>query len=370
MAHVVHAFTRFLDGGAERNTVHFGGVQQALGDDVRLLVGDNASTLAHPFEIDPLPALTRAPNPPRDVAAYRELNRYLQTRPVDVLHTHQAKVGLLGRAAARRARLARVHTFHGWSFGPQFGMAAPLFRSMERAAARWTDWFIAVGEELREIHLRAGIGDSDRMRVIRSPVDVDSLLRIRDASETQRREARERLAIRPRSAVIVVIGALEPRKRPIQLVHWLRDLLLERRDVVLVFRGAGPLTNEVQRLARSLGVGASVRVDGPGDVHDYLSAATLLALASESEGVPQVVLQALAAGVPVVATDVCGLREVADADIRVTSATGAGFAEAVLRKLESGLVRAVPPSSLDPWRAHRIEADIKRFRADLDPSDA
>jgi glycosyltransferase involved in cell wall biosynthesis len=360
---ILHMLTRFLDGGAERNTLDFMHWQVAAGHSVELAVGAASTEDGIPgwLPVHRVRHLVRRPDPFADIRAFREIGVLLRKGRFDVVHTHQAKAGILGREAARDLPVTRIHSIHGPSFVQANGaLAAPVFLRAERHAARHTKAWISVGLEVRDLQLAAGIGRLEQYWVIRSPIDVDRFLRLRDLGEPERAALRQRLRISSTARVILGIGALDPRKRPIQLTEWVAPLL--RRDAVLVLVGDGPLEAELRARAAALGIADHVVLPGRTDRTDeYFAVADVFAHASVNEGVSQVILQALAAGVPVVATDVCGLREVDEATIEIVPGSGKGFVERIDEMLANRSVRMTPAGSLRPWQASEIRDAIQAF---------
>jgi glycosyltransferase involved in cell wall biosynthesis len=215
------------------------------------------------------------------------------------------------------------------------------------------------------VQLRASIGRPDQYRVIRSPIDIDRFAAARDVVGSARDALRERFGVRPGAKVAVAVGALEARKRHALILGELAGLI-RAGQVDLVIAGDGPERESLGRLAASLAPEGGVRLLGHlSDVPDLLAASDLLVHASTAEGVPQVVIQALAAGLPVVATEVVGLREVPDAPVRVLPSDGAGIASAVQRVAEGPPQPAVPLSALDAWRPSSVEDQIASMHREV-----
>jgi glycosyltransferase involved in cell wall biosynthesis len=184
--------------------------------------------------------------------------------------------------------------------------------------------------------------------VIRSPIDIDAFLDAR-----RRRDGRHPEG--PSTALVA--GALEDRKRHVLVVERLEPLLRAGR-VRLLVAGEGHGRRILEELLARRGIGDCV--DLLGHVDDFaavVARSDVLVHASTAEGVPQVVLQALAVGVPVVATQAEGLHEVAGASVTVVGRSGSDLAAAV----EAVLADPPPPVSpdaLDPWRPENVAAEI------------
>ena len=144
----------------------------------------------------------------------------------DVVHTHQSKAGILGRLAASGRARRVVHTVHMASFGNGYNpLASMAFRIAEKRASRRTDVTVFVGDELRAIYVDAGVCRAGDSVVIRSPIDITRLAEARGWTASQRLDARRMHGLPADRSLIVWIGALSPRKRPVIAVRSLHPLL-------------------------------------------------------------------------------------------------------------------------------------------------
>jgi glycosyltransferase involved in cell wall biosynthesis len=227
----------------------------------------------------------------RDLPALVRLVRH-----ADVIHAHSSKAGFLVRLAAviggRQART--VFTPHAWSFFAADGARRRLYVALERLAAHWCHTIVAVADAEREAGLEQRIGSRDRYRVIVNGIDVD--LFARDPEPAPRR--------------ILMLGRLDPQKRPDIAVRALAALRPAHPDASLWIVGDGSSRGELDALVADLALSGSVRFLGARkDVPDLLAEAACFVLTSDYEGCPLSVLEAMAAGVPVVATAVGGVPE-------------------------------------------------------------
>jgi glycosyltransferase involved in cell wall biosynthesis len=365
---ILHVTTRFTRGGAERNMSHVMSWERDQGHEVHLVMGrDSNPELAPPgIEVHVLDTLRRSVRPWVDVRAARALRRLIREHGFHVVHTHESKAGAVGRLAARRDTGAIVHTVHMPSFGAGYSRAqTPLFAAVERMCGRFTDIFLSVGEEIKELYLDRAIGIGKPFLTIRSPVDMSSFVALRHRDNGARTHDRQALGLHPDRRTIVTMGRLEPRKRP-QLV--LRELapILEAENAQLVFAGEGPEYEAMLAATRELGVEERVTLLGhTNDPVAVIGCADVLVHGSLVEGVPQVVLQALAAGVPVVATEVEGLREVPDAPVTAVDRSGAGLAEAVSEQFRNGSREPVDLAHFAQWTTTRIDSTLEDFHSVL-----
>jgi glycosyltransferase involved in cell wall biosynthesis len=225
-----------------------------------------------------------------------------QVRP-DIVHTHTAKAGVLGRIAALIARVpVRVHTFHGHVLHGYFSpRITAMVRLTERLLARVTTHFVAVGSQVREELLAAGIGKAHQYTVIAPGVAT--------GPSVSRVEAREVLGLPADVPVIAFVGRLTQIKRPDRLMEAFGLLRAEIPAAVLVLAGEGDLYESTQVLAQPFG--DAVRFLGwRSDLHNLYAAADLAVLTSDNEGMPVTLIEASMAGVPCVTTDVGSAREV------------------------------------------------------------
>lgn len=356
---VTHIVTRLGRGGTDDNVLHLAGWQRRNGHQASLVVGESSDTTRAPswLPVEVVGGLVREPAPAADLRALRAVRRILVRERPDVVHTHQSKAGIVGRLAAVRRVPVTVHTVHMASFGPSYGRTSRVFEGTERVCARFTDVFVSVGDELRDTYLDRGMGRPERFVVVRSPVRLESFLAVRDWGDERRRAGREGLGLPAGAAVLLSVGFLERRKRHDLLLRRLRPLLGSGR-AVLVVAGTGERLPELEGLARELGVDSSVRFLGHVDgVEEVFGVADVLVHTSAVEGVPQVVVQALAAGLPVVATETEGLREVPGSPVRIVDRSGSELLSAV----EAAISRPDAPVArerLEQWTEASIEGQI------------
>jgi glycosyltransferase involved in cell wall biosynthesis len=220
-------------------------------------------------------------------------------RRADVVHGHSAKAGFLIRLAAllagRRSRC--VFTPHGWSFWSARGATARLYLALERLAARWCRTIITLSADERDAGLAGGVGSRAAYEVIPNGVEL------------------ERFAAPPTpvDGRILMVGRFAPPKRHDLVLRAFADVRpsFPAAELWLVGNGDGLAASE--RLAAELGVDGSTRFLGVrDDVPSLLADAACVALASDYEGCPLSVIEAMAAGVPVVATSVGGVPEVVE----------------------------------------------------------
>jgi glycosyltransferase involved in cell wall biosynthesis len=251
----------------------------------------------------------------RDALAFVQLVRTLRRFRPDIVHTHAAKAGTLGRLAALACGRARprviVHTFHGHSLSGYFSSPkATLFLRIERFLARRTSRLIAVSEEVRDDLVRLGVAPFEQIDVIRLGFDL-SRFQADDATRAARRaDLRAALRVPPGARVVTLIARLVPIKRVDRFLA-LAEHFADDDDVWFVIAGDGELRDELQ--ATSLSPSVAPRVVWAGfqrDVPGVCFASDVVVLTSDNEGTPVSLIEAQAAGVPVVTTRVGGAATV------------------------------------------------------------
>jgi glycosyltransferase involved in cell wall biosynthesis len=255
--------------------------------------------------------------PWHDAMALVELVRLCrQVRP-EVVHSHSSKMGVLGRLAAWVARVpVRVLTVHGWSFAAYDGLAGRLFLWIERVMRPLTTAVVCVAEETREQGLAAKTCDPRRTVVIPNAVDVRSFRSPSGGS---------------RNARIIGIGRFA---YPKDFMTLLEALARVRAPCHTVLAGDGPALPAVAAAVQENGLSERVELVGArADIPDLLTRSDVFVLSSRSEGLPVSILEAMAAGLPVVATDVGGVAEAVE-DGETGLLVPAADSEALARALE------------------------------------
>lgn len=259
------------------------------------ILADELRTRGIPFV--PLCHLGRSVSPTRDLRALIELRRKLRDYRPDVISTHCSKAGLLGRLAGRSLGVPTLFTAHGWRF-PLYTRSFQRWvtRGAERVVGPISTKIVTVCESDRELAIRERIAPPDRFVTIRNAMpDVGHELRARPGQEANP----VRLAMVARFVV---------QKDHPSLLHALARLL--DLDWRLDLIGSGSLEPKVRRLAESLGLADRISFMGfQRDVSRLLAASHAFVLASRWEGFPRSILEAMRAGLPVVASDVGGVSE-------------------------------------------------------------
>jgi len=239
--------------------------------------------------------MRRPIRPHRDLPALLELTAALRGFQPDLVSTHTAKAGWIGRAAAARLGVPALYTPHGLPFGGRMAsLAGALFRPAERIAGRWARAIICVCDHERQLALAHRLAPPERLLVVHNGVgEIPEALRADPGASPVR---------------IVSVARFEAPKDHSALLRALARLRALDWELELV--GDGPLESASRALAASLGIAPRVRFAGyRPDVSAVLGRSQIFALSSRSEALPRSVLEAMRAGLPVVATSAGGLPE-------------------------------------------------------------
>ncbi|HEX9363120.1 MAG TPA: glycosyltransferase [Candidatus Dormibacteraeota bacterium] len=257
------------------------------------------------LDVVPLRHMRHEMAPRSDVAALREVAAHIEAGQFQVVHTHSAKAGMLGRLAARWNRVPGiVHTFHGFPFHTyQSALRRRTYIGIERALGRITDRFLAVGAAVAADAVRLEIAPAERIRTIGSAIDP-----MPARTPQTRSEARRRLGIPESTRVAGTVGRLDFQKAPHDVLRAFSQL---DPDVHFVWIGSGPLFDDVKRRVAAAGFADRFHLLGERrDVAQLLPALDAFAMASLYEGLPCSVVEAMTCGIPVVATAVNSVSEV------------------------------------------------------------
>ena len=313
---VLHIITRLIVGGAQETVMLTADMLDKSQWDAHVLSGsqtgsegsliENVRARDIPLTIEP--SLVREINPFKDLLAFIRLVRFIKRGGYAVVHTNSSKAGILGRWAAWLAGAPIiVHTVHGWAHHDrQHPLARRFYILLEQISAPITDKLIVVSPRNTEKGLAARIAAPEKYITIRSGIEMGRFRRPNRLCE----EVRAELGIPQNVPVVGTVTRLSPQKAPIDFVAAAAQVLERRPDVHFVIVGDGPLRAEVEAEIATLGLTRRVHLTGlRRDVPDLLHSFDIFALSSLWEGLPRVLPQAMAAGLPIVATAVDGNAE-------------------------------------------------------------
>jgi glycosyltransferase involved in cell wall biosynthesis len=263
-------------------------------------------------QLEVVPALGPELNPLRDLRALVALVRAVRRFRPDIVHTHTAKAGMLGRLAAvigGRPRPIVVHTYHGHVLEGYFGpLLNAFYRTLERLLGRVSDALIGVSSATVDDLVRLRVAPRAKFRVIPIGLDLGQFLAsTRQAGAAIRQEA----GVADDEVLLSWVGRLVPIKRVDVLLRAVARARAQGAAVRLAIVGDGELRPELEALARELAIDGHVHFAGyRGDMVPVAAASDLAVLSSDNEGTPVSLIEAAAAATPAVSTDVGGVADV------------------------------------------------------------
>lgn len=338
-------------GGASVHVLDLAERTAREGHDVAIFIGGSGivcdQAARRGLNCVPLDYLLREISPFNDIRGILELKRRLGRFNPDLVHVHSAKAALLGRIAARILNLPVVYTAHGWPFTEGVSeRKSGVFRLIEKAMARWSDKIITVSEYDRQIALRVGgsLGDQGRLVTVHNGVHD--------------------LPVRPFGSKnadnpfkFIMVARFEEPKDQFSVINALSELT--EYSWAFEFVGDGPLLDQCCSLAESLGIKDRIVFSGAqSNVAERLEASDAFVLISQWEGLPLTILEAMRAGLPVVASKVGGVPEAV-----LENETGL----LIERKDSRGLVDALRTILLNPVRSQEMGVlGRKRFESEFE----
>jgi len=259
-----------------------------------------------------IPEMQRAIRPARDAKALRHIRQVIREFRPDIVHTHAAKAGALGRWAAYLEKVpVIVHTFHAHVFSGYFGKAkTAVFIQIERFLARKSTKIIAISPALqKELCVTYRIAPCDKFEIIPLGFDLSPFC---NGLEEKRENFRNRHDLRPEELAIGIIGRMVPVKNHALFLRAFHRLLHSGLPARAFVFGDGYLRQELEQLAASLNLrdGRVVFTGWTRETDHIMAGLDIVALSSDNEGTPVTLIEAMAAGKPVVSTRVGGVADI------------------------------------------------------------
>jgi glycosyltransferase involved in cell wall biosynthesis len=351
---IVHIITRLILGGAQENTLITCKVLAQRGHDVTLITGPALGpegelfnqAQGQDYKIVVIDRLRRAINPLNDIPSYFQMKKLLRQLQPDIVHTHSAKAGILGRFAARslchceacgagRGNLSRsvlrllrhsvprndkrrqhlpvvVHTIHGLAFHPyQHAALNKFYIAIEKSAAKRTDFYISVADAMTAQATAVGIGRPEQYVTAYSAIDEDDFLET--ISQQRRNDFRRKYGISEDAVVLVTVARLFMLKGHEYIIESAKELSKRFEKCVWLFVGDGNLSERYKRQVKELGLADRIRFTGllpPGQIPLAIQSSDILVHCSLREGLARTLPQAMLCGRPAISFDVDGAREV------------------------------------------------------------
>jgi glycosyltransferase involved in cell wall biosynthesis len=324
---IVHIITRLILGGAQENTLITCKLLARRGHDVTLVTGPALGpegelfnqAQGQDYKIVVIDRLRRAINPYNDTISYFQIKKVLRRLRPDIVHTHSAKAGILGRFAGYNLKgewaenlPAVVHTIHGLAFHPYQSVALNKFYiAVEKSAAKRTDFFISVADAMTAQSIAAGIGWPEQYITAYSAIDEDDFLT--PISQERRNDFRRKYGIGEDAVVLVTVARLFMLKGHEYIIESAKVLSKRFTNCVWLFVGDGNLSERYKRQVHELELADRIKFTGllpPSQIPLAIQSSDVLVHCSLREGLARTLPQAMLCARPAISFDVDGAREV------------------------------------------------------------
>ena len=260
--------------------------------------------------------MVRKPNLRSDRLAYQHLKKIIREYQPDIVHTHASKAGALGRKAAASCGVpVIVHTFHGHVFHSYFGkLKTKLFKLIERSLAKKSTGIIAISNlQKKELSMEHRICPAEKIKVI--PLGFD-LMPFQERRKQERESVRQKYGLNPDEIAIAIIGRLAGIKNHLFFLDVVDEVLEKTTKKLKIFIvGDGPEKENIETHVSSINGkynNAIVMTSWIQDIGTFNAGMDLICLTSKNEGTPVSLIEAQASNIPVITTDVGGVRDVVD----------------------------------------------------------
>ena len=322
---IVHIITRLILGGAQENTLITCKLLAQRGHDVTLITGPALGpegelfeqTKDHGYKVVIIDRLRRAINPYNDTVSYFQIKKHLRQLQPDIVHTHSAKAGILGRLAANQLKtqnlkLKIIHTIHGLAFHPyQSQLLNKFYIAVEKSAAKRTDFFISVADAMTTQANAVGIGRPEQFVTAYSAIEENDFLE--PISQERKNQFRRKYGIAEDAVVLVTIARLFMLKGHDYIIESAKELSKRFGNCVWLFVGDGNLADHYKQQIRELGLAERIKFTGllpPSEIPLAIASSDILVHCSLREGLARTLPQAMLCGRPAISFDVDGAREV------------------------------------------------------------
>jgi glycosyltransferase involved in cell wall biosynthesis len=323
-AKVIHVITRFDKGGSSENT--FLTLQGLDKDKYEVILVRGLAEASHMgaeeaaavelnlreagkngVKVIAIPELVRDIHPLKDLKALFALIGVFKNEKPQIVHTHTSKAGILGRWAAFFAKVdIIIHTPHGHVFWGYFNKwKTACFIILERLSAAITDKIITLTEQEKKDHLRFKIAPDKKFTVIHSGIDLTAFSEARINAAAMR----AKLGIPPEAIVVGTAGRLTPIKGQRYLLEAAARISPRTGDLFFVFLGDGELADALAGMSSLLGIKNALFLGWRQDVPEVMSTFDIFVLPSLNEGMGKVLIEAMALGKPIVASNVGGIPD-------------------------------------------------------------
>jgi len=323
---IVHIITRLILGGAQENTLITCKLLAERGHDVTLLTGPALGpegklfeqTKNQKYKVIVIDELRRAIKPAKDFISYKKIIQHLAAIQPDIVHTHSAKAGILGRFAGYSLKdewgqnlPIVIHTIHGLAFHPyQSKWLNKFYIAIEKSAAKRTDFFISVADAMTSQALAAGIGRPEQYVTAYSAIEEDDFLK--PIPQERIKDFRRKYEIPDESIVLITIARLFMLKGHDYIIESAKQLSKRFENAVWLFVGDGNLSDYYKQQVCQIGLANKIKFTGllpPSQIPLAIQSSDILVHCSLREGLARTLPQAMLCGKPAISFDVDGARE-------------------------------------------------------------
>jgi glycosyltransferase involved in cell wall biosynthesis len=265
-------------------------------------------------------SMHRAIDPINDIKAYRQIKQIIQEFKPDIVHTHAAKSGALGRLAAHNCGVSVIlHTFHGHVFHSYFNsLKTEVFLQIERFLASKSSRIIAISQrQLEELSREFKIAPVEKFSVIPLGFDLD---RFQQNNVVKRQKFREKYNLSDNDIAVGIVGRLVPVKNHVMFINAIKEAKSQTTtSIKAIIIGDGELRKELEAEVKKSGLTYSTDKASQADIlftswiqeiDTALPGLDIVALTSLNEGTPVSLIEAQAAGIPIISTNVGGIEDI------------------------------------------------------------
>jgi glycosyltransferase involved in cell wall biosynthesis len=319
---VLHIITRVVNGGADENTLF---TINGLDKDkyqIDLLTGKETESeilkrisIENHINVYQVESLIREIDAVKDFKALMEIYKIIKDNNYQIVHTHIAKAGVLGRLAAKMAGVENIiHGVHGITFPDQIPVhKREFFKNIERFCGLFTDKFITVGEDMKQKYIKANVGKAEDYLTIRSGMELSDFIDASNNHQDKINNLKKDLGIAEDDLVVGMVSKLEPRKGYKYYIEVAEEIIGDHPEVKFLIVGNGSQFDQLKEKVKNLKLQNNIIFTGyRTDIADVFSIFDIKILTSLWEGLPRVLVQAAATAKPIVTFDVDGAWEIVD----------------------------------------------------------